>query len=164
MRPLSIIFSMPDTIVVKALLDKGAEMRGQIAVLDGRLAKCRAELAHVQATLRLFDPAQDVKHVRPKAPAPPRSTYFAMGEITRRCRDALREATGPIAAMDIAVTAMRDKGLDPADRAIRSDMIRRLLWTLHRLATEGQIERLGQGLGARWVLGGSIGTAIKIPS
>ena len=143
---------MTESIVVKALLDKDAEIRGQIAVLEGQMAKHRAELAHVQATLRLFDPAQDVKRIRPKAAAAPRSTYFVMGEITRRCHDALREAGGPISAEDIAVKAMRDKGLDPADRAIRSDMIRRLLWALHRLATDGQIERVGHGLGARWTL------------
>jgi hypothetical protein len=31
-------------------------------------------------------------------------------------------------------------------------MIRRLLWALDRLAKNGQAQRLGHGLGARWTL------------
>jgi hypothetical protein len=73
-----------------------------------------------------------------------------MGEITRRCREALRDADGPISAEDIARKAMTDKGLDPEDGKIRSDMIRRLLYALHRLVEEGTVQRHGQGLGARW--------------
>jgi hypothetical protein len=134
------------------LVERAAEIRGQIAVLEGHIAKQRADLAHVEATARMFDPSYDGKKVQPKRPAPPRSTYFAMGEITERCRNALREASTPIAADDIAVKARQDKGLDPTDKAIRSDMIRRLLWALHRLDAVGQAKRIGQGLGARWTL------------
>jgi hypothetical protein len=73
-----------------------------------------------------------------------------MGEITRRCHDTLREASGLVSAEDIARRAMVDKGVDPEDGKLRSDFIRRILWALHRLAQEGKIERVGTGLGARW--------------
>lgn len=154
-RPLSAIFSvMAQSIIMGALVERASEIRGHIAVLEGQIAKHRADLAHVEATARMFDPSYDGKRVRPKRPAPPRSTYFAMGEISERCRNALREATVPISADDVAVQAMRDKGLDLADRKIRSDMIARLIWALHRLAKAGQAERIGHGLGARWTLAG----------
>jgi hypothetical protein len=143
---------MGHTIIIGALIERVAEIRGQIAVLEGHITKQRAALGHVEATLRMFDPAYDGKRVRPKRAAPPRSTYFAMGEISKRCREALRDAAAPISAEDIAVRAMQDKGLDLADRAIRSGMIRRLLWALDRLAKNGQAQRLGHGLGARWTL------------
>ena len=55
-------------------------------------------------------------------------------------------------AESIVRQAMTDKGLDPVDRKIRSDMIGRLIWALHRLAKSGQAERIGHGLGARWTL------------
>ena len=143
---------MAQSIIVGALVDRASEIRGQIAVLEGHIAKHRADLAHVEATARMFDPSYDGKRVRPKRPAPPRSTYFVMGEISERCRNALREAVAPILAEEIAIRAMQDKGLDPTDGKIRSDMIGRLIWALHRLAKAGQAERIGHGLGARWVL------------
>ncbi len=143
---------MAQSIIVGALVERASEIRGHIAVLEGHIAKHRADLAHVEATARMFDPSYDGKRLRPKRPAPPRSTYFAMGEISERCRNALREATMPISAEEIAVRAMQDKGLDLTDGKIRSDMISRLIWALHRLAKAGQAERVGHGLGARWTL------------
>ena len=46
-----------------------------------------------------------VRHRRPT-----KSPYFAHGELTQRIYDALRER-GVIASADVAVKAMRDKGL-----------------------------------------------------
>jgi hypothetical protein len=143
---------MEHVIVTKGLKDRAAEIMGRIAVLEGEIAKQRTDLAHVEATIHMFDPSYDGKKARPKIPAAPRSHYFAMGEITRRRREALRDASGPIAAGDIARKAMVDKGLDPTNGKIRSDMIRRLLFALHRLAQEGSVIRMGHGFGARWSL------------
>jgi hypothetical protein len=143
---------MVESIVVGALVQKAAEIRGEIAGLEGRIATCKAALDHVQATLRMFDPSKDVQRIKPKRPAAMRSTYFAMGEITRRCQDALREATELVSAEDIARQAMRDKGVDQEDGKLRSDFIQRILYALHRLAQEGKTERVGTGLGARWTL------------
>jgi hypothetical protein len=82
-----------------------------------------------------------------------RSRNFAEGELTRRCLDALRMADGHlVAAEDIALAAMQDKGLDPADRATRSDFIRRMRYTLTSLRAKGLVEKVGHGLGARWKL------------
>jgi hypothetical protein len=145
---------MEHVIVIKGLTDRVSEIKGEIAILEGQIARKRTDLAHVQATICMFDPSYDGKAAKPKFPAAPRSHYFAMGEITRRCREALRDATGPISAEDIARKAMMDKGLDVNDGAIRSDMIRRLLYALHRLNEEGTAKRNGQGMGARWTLPG----------
>jgi hypothetical protein len=143
---------MEHVILIKGLRDRASEIKGQIAVLEGHIAKERANLAHVEATIRLFDPAYDGKQVKPKRITASRSHYFRMGEITLRCREALRDATGPTSAAEIAEKAMRDKGLDVTDGKIRSDMIARLLWALHRLAKDGSVRRVGNGLGARWAL------------
>jgi len=47
---------------------------------------------------------------------------------------------------------MRDKGLDPENRKTRSDFIQRVLNTLSALKGKGTVEKLGNGLGARWRL------------
>jgi len=140
------------SIIINALTTKAAEIRGQIAVLEGRISQQRADLGHVMATLRMFDPTASAQPVKAKQPARPRATFFAAGEISRRCRDALREAVGPVSADEIAVLAMGDKGLDQSDQAIRSDMARRLIWALHRLESAGQAQKVGAEVNARWAL------------
>ena len=46
--------------------------------------------------------------------------HFMMGEHTRRCQTAFRQAKGSLATTDeIAVTTMREENLDMGDRALR---------------------------------------------
>lgn len=81
---------------------------------------------------------------------PVRSVYFGRNEISRRCRDMIRQK-GTIKAADVAVQAMRDKGLDPdKDKAVKRDFVRRFLTTLHDLKRAGKIEQIGYGNGVQW--------------
>jgi hypothetical protein len=57
---------------------------------------------------------------------------------------------GPVSAAEGTVKAIGNKGLDLSDQAIRSDMVRRLIWALHRLESAGQARKVGTGVGARW--------------
>jgi hypothetical protein len=83
---------------------------------------------------------------------PVRSAYFGRNEITRRCRDLLRE-NGTIKADDVTVQAMRDKGMDPeTNRKLRADFTRRILISLHDLRKTGVIEKIGHGRGVVWRL------------
>jgi hypothetical protein len=114
------------------------------------IRQARANRAHVDATLVLFDPDMTPAAIRAKAPVKGRSGYFANGEISKRCREAIRLAGGePVAAESIVRQAMTDKGLDPEDAKLRRDMIRRFLWALHRMHVAGSVVRIGRGLGAR---------------
>ena len=80
-----------------------------------------------------------------------RSGYFAMGELSQRCQDAIREAGDKgITADELATATMRDKGLDAGDAPLRTDFIRRFHWALGRLQRDGRIDRLGHGRGVRW--------------
>jgi hypothetical protein len=143
---------MSTSIIINALTTKAAEIRGQIAVLEGRISQQRADLGHVMATLRMFDPSASAQPIKAKHAPRPRASSFAAGEISKRCRDALRDAAGPVSVDEIVVHVMTEKGLDLSDQAIRSDMGRRLVWVLHRLESAGQARKIGAGVGARWVL------------
>jgi hypothetical protein len=143
---------MGQSFVISGLREKRAELAGILADLERRAAQCRHDLVHLDATLRMFAPDHDPAALRPKQVVAPRSIYFQMGEVTKRIRDALREATEPLSAEAIAVTTMQDKGLDASDSKLRADFIRRILWALKRLATQGKVERVGAGLGVRWRL------------
>ena len=144
---------MAQSPVIYALVAKRSEIGGIISDLEERTRQARADLAHIDATLLLFDPDAIPQQIRDKRPAKGRSGLFANGEISRRGRAALRDAVEPISAESVVRQAITDKGLDPEDKPMRQAMIRSFLWALHRMQTAGTVQRLGKGLGARWALG-----------
>jgi hypothetical protein len=143
---------MAQSIIISALIEKRSEVSGIIADLEERTRQSRADLAHIDATLRLFDPEIEVSAIRGKKPSA-KSTLFANGEISKRCREAIRRADGePVAGEDIVKQAMADKGLDAGDKMARLKLNRSFLWALHRMHVSGTIAKVGHGLGARWTL------------
>jgi hypothetical protein len=83
---------------------------------------------------------------------PIRSAYFGRNDISRRCRDILREK-GTVKADDVAVLAMREKGIDSeTDRKSRSDFIRRIPVSPHDLRKANVIEKVGHGRRVLWCL------------
>src|ERR1700722_8836435 len=110
---------MSHSPVVHGLITKRAEVSGVIADLEEQMRQERANLAHIDATIRLFDPDMNPKAIRPVRPAKGRSGLFANGEISRRCREAAPE---PVSAESVVRQALTDKGLDPEDKALRQDM------------------------------------------
>ena len=112
----------------------------------------RIELVHLDAVLRMFRPdfVPEALPVRQRRPA--KSPYFAHGELTKRIYDALRVAE-TITSTDVAVTAMRDKGLEPDhDPITRMDFVRRVGLQLNDMQRKGKIERLGRVKALRWRL------------
>ena len=139
---------MGDTFIISGLREKRAAVAGRIIDLRREADKLQSELIHIDAVLRLYglEPAE----IPNKGRMPVRSAYFGRNEISQRCRDMMRQK-GTIRAVDVAVQAMRDKGLDPdKDRAVRRDFTRRILTTLHDLRRYGHIEKIGHGNGVRW--------------
>jgi hypothetical protein len=140
---------MGDTFLISGLREKRSAVAGQIVDLRRQADKLQADLMHIDAVLKLYglEPAE----IPTKGRMPVRSTYFGRNELSRRCRDQLREK-GTIRADDVAVQAMRDKGMDPdADRKTRADFIRRILVSLHDLRKAGYVDKIGHGRGVRWV-------------
>ena len=142
---------MSSSPVINALVTKRAELAGVLSDLERCIAAARADLAHVDATLVLFDPSIKPITIRAKPAAPNRSAHFAVGEIARRCRNALRTA-GPngVTAGNVAMLAILEKGINPTDAAILKDFTTRVYWSLSRLAQEGHARKTGQGVSARW--------------
>ena len=141
-----------DTFIISGLRERRATVAGQIVdtrrQLEQQLSKLQADLFHVDAVLKLYgvEPAD----IPAKGRVGKLSAYFGRTELSRRCRDALRE-NGTVRADAIAVQAMRDKGLDPdKDRKLRTDFNRRILASLHDLHKAGQVEKVGHGRGVRW--------------
>ena len=117
--------------------------------LRRELDRLQGDLAALDSVLRLYD--VEPSEIPTKGRMPVRSAYFGRNEITRRCRDMLREK-GTIRAEDVTIQAMKDKGLDPENRKLRRDFTRRILVSLHDLKKAGAVTKTGHGRGVTWRL------------
>src|ERR1700677_4679887 len=97
-----------DTYVISGLRERRSAVAGRIVDLRREVDKLQADLLHLDAVLKLYglEPAE----IPNKGRMPVRSTYFGRNEISRRCRDMLRDR-GTVRADEISVQAMKDKGL-----------------------------------------------------
>ena len=135
--------------IISGLLAKREEITKQIAELERQIRKHKAEVAQIDGTLGLFAP--DLVAAKREVTRFARSAHFVTGELSRRAQTALREAEGRvITAHEIAVQAMREKGLDMGDGELRADITRRFLWTLNRMLGRGAVTKEGWGAAARW--------------
>jgi len=141
---------MGDTFVISGLREKRSATAGRIVDLRRELDRLQSDLVHIDAVLRVY--GLNPEEIPTKGRISLRSVYFQRNEISRRCRDLLRE-NGTVSADDVTVRAMQEKGLDPeSDRKIRTDFTRRILITLHDLTKAGAVEKIGHGRGVTWRL------------
>jgi hypothetical protein len=95
---------MTELHVIGALRNKRAELAGILRQLEQQLVHQRADLANLDATMRLFDPEIRPKDIRPKQPRT-RNVWFRPGECLRLIYNALREATQPVTGPLITLAA-----------------------------------------------------------
>jgi hypothetical protein len=142
---------MEDAPVIAGLLSKRASIEREIAELERDIRRRRSEVMQIDATILLFAP--NLTRAKRDVTRFQRSAHFMVGELTRRCNTAFRDADGkPVTADEIAVQAMRDKGLDMGDGALRQDITRRFMWTLTRMLKTGVVVKQGWGADARWAM------------
>jgi hypothetical protein len=122
---------MAELHVIGALRDKRAELAGVLRQLEQQLAQQRADLAHVDATMRLFDPEIRPKDIRPKQPRA-RNAWFRQGECLRLIYDELREATQSVTTRELAERIMRVKAIPTGDNDRRERIQKTLLASLNR--------------------------------
>jgi hypothetical protein len=133
-----------DTFVISGLKEKRSAVAGRIVDLRKDVERLQADLVALDAVLRIYD--VEPSELATKGRMPVRSAYFGRYEITRRCRDLMREK-GTVKAEDISIQAMRDKGLDPENRKLRRYFTRRILVSLHDLRKAGVVLKFGHGRG-----------------
>ena len=140
---------MAESHVVSALVNKRAEIAGMIARTEQQLGQFRADLVHLDATIRLFAPRMEPKTI-PAKRIRQSDLWFEQGELSRRVLDALRRAGEPIRAPDLVRAVMIDKGLDPADRPSFVRVQWKVRDTLNRLNKRGLLASDGAGHGVLW--------------
>ena len=122
---------MAEPHVISALSNKRAELAGLVSQLERQLAQQQANLAHLDATMRLFDPDIQPNKIRPKQPRA-RSVWFRPGECLRLLYDELREAAQPMTTHQLAERIIRVKALPIADDRQRALVQKTILGSLNR--------------------------------
>ena len=122
---------MGEPHVISALRDKRAELSGLIRDLEKKIGQHRADLLHLDATMRLFDPESQPETIRPRRQRV-RNSWFDHGECARLVCDILRDAPAPMATADIADRLIEDKGIPAAAEHSRALVRKTVLGSLNR--------------------------------
>jgi hypothetical protein len=134
---------MAEPHVIGALRNKRAELAGTLRQLEQQLARERTNLAHLDATMRLFDPNIRPKDIRPRQRRT-HNAWFRQGECLRLIYDELREATEPLTTRELAERIMRVKAIPATDDHRRELVQKTLLGSLNRAKeTIARIETAG---------------------
>ena len=141
---------MTNSHVFSALRLKRAEISGHIHDLKKRIASQRANLANLDATIKLFSPGTNPDAIPPKR-SYRRTRYFAHNELSRLTHDALRTASGPLTSAEIAAAVIQAKGMPPNDSAFKEIVAERALTVLRRLRKRGTAVKHGTSRDAKWV-------------
>jgi hypothetical protein len=134
---------MAEPHVVGALRRKRADLAGTVLQLEKQLEQERANLTHLDATMRLFDPHSRPEEIRPKQ-SRQRSAWFRQGECLRLLYDELRGAPEPMTTRELTERIMRVKAMPASDDRRRELVQKTILGSLNRAKqTIARVENAG---------------------
>ncbi|TAK48524.1 MAG: hypothetical protein EPO23_07820 [Xanthobacteraceae bacterium] len=124
------------------LRTKRDEIIASIRLYERQLEQARADLAHINAAIRIFEASGDAKDM-------PRYVdvhrLFKRGEPMELCKAAL--AGGPKTTRELALYVMQAKGLDTDDKVLAKGIGSRLIHALRMQASRGKIVQDGKSRG-----------------
>ena len=108
---------MTEPLVIQTLKDKRAEIHGWIAAYQAQIAQAKHDLAHINASIRLFT---DPEHQRARYMVS--HGFFKKGEIADIC---IRHLTidGELTTRELAERVMIERRLDATDTTLRNSVV-----------------------------------------
>ena len=132
--------------VISALRDKRSELVGMVMNIEQQLVQHRANLTHLDATMRLFDPELRPEEIRARQ----RRTcnaWFRPGECLRLIYDVLRDAPQPMTTRELVERITDVKVILVRDDRQRALIQKTVLASLSR--AKDTIERIETAGGVR---------------
>jgi hypothetical protein len=119
---------MSDPLIIQMLEQKRAEISVAIAAYQAQIAQARQDLAHINASIRLFESGerQRVRYVVSHG-------FFKKGEIADTCVLHLA-ADGPLNTRELAERVMCERNLDPTDGPLRNSVVFKVVQALRHAA------------------------------
>ena len=137
--------------VISGLVKRRAELADEADALKGRLAQIGADLGHLDAVIRQFDPDHDIGAIRPKRVRT--GDGAGRGEMSRAVLGVLREASEPMTTAAVVAAVMAGRGTDAQDRKAVELMMGRVGMALRRQERNGAVmgeRQMGQPVA--WVI------------
>lgn len=128
---------MADPQVVSTLTRKRDEIERAIATYEKKLTQARFDLAHVNATLRLFKVTGEASEFPVYVDV---HRLFRRGEIVTLCKAAIAEE-GPLDTRELAYRVLRAKGFDENDGQLRISVAFRIVQAMRLQAKRGGVSR-----------------------
>jgi hypothetical protein len=133
---------MGEPHVISALRDKRAEISGEILKLEKELGQRRAELMHLDATLRLFAPDLAPQSIRPRRRTGRNNAWFGKGERSRLVFSLLRTVERALTTREITELLMAGRNIDLSDTRARDAVHKTVLALLNGGKAKGFIQRI----------------------
>ena len=141
---------MADTHVMTALNRKYAELLGLLRQSEARSIELAANLAHVEATIRLFVADWDSASIAPRRPKAP-SRWQGKGRAIQAALAVMRVAGEPLTAREITLRAMDAKGIEASDADAIKASVSNVSSALKRHTGNGVVAH--DGYPRRWSIG-----------
>ena len=123
---------MTELDVIGALQNKRTELTGTLRQLEQQLAQHRINLAHLDATMRLFDTDTQPNALPSQPPAAPQCLVSPGRVHPVDLRRVARGPQRPITTRELAERLMCIKGLPAGDSQSRASVQQTLLGSLNR--------------------------------
>lgn len=127
---------MAEALSISILRKKREQVIKTITAYETKLKEAQADLAHITATLRLFEVAEDTTDFPPYVDL---NRVFRRGETTSICKAAI-EKEGALDTRQLTERVMKAKGLDTADRVLWNTIALRVVQTMRCHAMKGRMD------------------------
>jgi hypothetical protein len=119
---------MADPLIIPMLEKKRSDITGAIAAYQAQIAQARHDLAHINASIRLFESGE-----RQRGRYIVSHGFFKKGEIADTCVRHL-EADGQLNTRELAERVMCERDLDPSDGTLRNSVVFKVVQALRHAA------------------------------
>jgi len=119
---------MAEALIIQTLKDKRAEINGRIAAYMAPIAQAKHDLAHINASIRLFSEPD-----RQRATYMVSHGFFKKGEIADICVRHVR-SDGELSTRDLAERVMVERNLDVTDTTLRNSVVFKVVQALRHAA------------------------------
>ena len=126
-----------------------SELGGQILENKEEAQRLAGQMLHVEAVIKMLDPTYNLRRISLKRRKP--NPWFKRGTVYRRAVDALRTASEPMTAREIAERVLEVANIKRPDKAALADLQGSILASLRNHKGKG-VERTNEGSPARWAL------------
>jgi uncharacterized Zn ribbon protein len=141
---------MAEIRTVTTLVHKRDEIASSITKYERKLAQARADLAHINACITIFEASGDTDTMASYVDV---HRLFKRGEPIAICKVAL--VNGPMNTKELALHVMTAKGLDVGDKVLAKSVSLTLVHALRMQCQRGNLKDGGKMKGVRiWVLPG----------